>query len=228
MPLTPPLSTKPAHIPVRQSELVLTAYVRPTMFRTLASTHTTWLSTSPSRRRIVRLDLQQVCFAIETVVDEICDTMGWDKLQFRLDNASTEGSRNGNGVMFNRIGLVEMLEQARDSDHWNSATRGCKAGHEARSRDWRSGFWMNGGGKSTVDLMLQDDGTVAMNEGSQDIGDSRASIAMQAAEVLGLDAHDVSPSVPSTDEIGYTGDDRWKPCYLRDRLCGLGSGDRDG
>ena len=54
----------------------------------------------------------QVCFAIETVVDEICETMGWDKMQFRLDNASTEGSRNGNGVMFNRIGLVEMLEQA--------------------------------------------------------------------------------------------------------------------
>ena len=64
---------------------------------------------------------------------------------------------------------------------------------------------MNGGGKSTVDLMLQDDGTVAMNEGSQDIGGSRASIAMQAAEVLGLDAHDVHPSIPSTDEIGYTG-----------------------
>ena len=146
----------------------------------------------------------QVCFAIETVVDEICDTMGWDKMQFRLDNASTEGSRNGNGVMFNRIGLVEMLEQARASDHWNSSLGDAKPGTK-RGRGLAVGFWMNGGGKSTVDLMLQDDGTVAMNEGSQDIGGSRASIAMQAAEVLGLDAHDVSPSVPSTDEIGYTG-----------------------
>ncbi len=146
----------------------------------------------------------QVCFAIETVVDEICDTMGWDKIQFRLDNASKEGTRNGNGVMFNRIGLVEMLEQARDSDHWNSEL-GDPAPGTKRGRGVAVGFWMNGGGKSTVDLMLQDDGTVAMNEGSQDIGGSRASIAMQAAEVLGLDAHDVHPSIPSTDEIGYTG-----------------------
>ncbi len=146
----------------------------------------------------------QVCFAVETVVDEICETMGWDKMQFRLDNASKEGTRNGNGVMFNRIGLVEMLEQARDSDHWNSPL-GEPAPGRKRGRGVGVGFWMNGGGKSTVDLMLQDDGTVAMNEGSQDIGGSRASIAMQAAEVLGLDAHDVHPTIPNTDEIGYTG-----------------------
>ena len=146
----------------------------------------------------------QVCFAIETVVDEICDTKGWDKIQFRLDNASTEGTRNGNGVMFNRIGLIETLEAARDSDHWNSDL-GEPAPGNVRGRGLAVGFWMNGGGKSTVDLMLQDDGTVAMNEGSQDIGGSRASIAMQAAEVLGLAAEDVSPSVPDTDEIGYTG-----------------------
>ena len=42
---------------------------------------------------------------------------------------------------------------------------------------------MNGGGKSSVDLMLQADGRVMMNEGSADIGGTRASIAMQAAEV---------------------------------------------
>ncbi len=146
----------------------------------------------------------QVCFAIETVVDEICDKKGWDKIQFRLDNASTEGSRNGNGVMFNRIGLVETLEATRASDHWNSSL-GEPAPGKVRGRGIATGFWMNGGGKSTVDLMLQDDGTVAMNEGSQDIGGSRASIAMQAAEVFGIAAEDVNPRVPGTDEIGYTG-----------------------
>ncbi len=146
----------------------------------------------------------QVCFAIETVVDEICDTMGWDKIQFRLDNASREGTRNGNGVMFNRIGLIETLEAGRESDHWNSEL-GEPAPGNVRGRGMAVGFWMNGGGKSTVDLMLQDDGTVAMNEGSQDIGGTRASIAMQAAEVLGLAAEDLNPQIPDTDEIGYTG-----------------------
>jgi CO/xanthine dehydrogenase Mo-binding subunit len=64
---------------------------------------------------------------------------------------------------------------------------------------------MNGGGKSTVDLMLQDDGNVVMNEGSADIGGTRASIAMQVAEVLGLAAEDIHPFIPSTDSIGFTG-----------------------
>ncbi len=146
----------------------------------------------------------QVCYAIETVVDEICETKGWDKMQFRLDNASSEGSRNGNGVLFNRIGLVETLESARESDHWNSDL-GTPAPGTVRGRGVATGFWMNGGGKSTADLMLQDDGTVVLNEGSQDIGGTRASIAMQAAEVLGISAEDINPRVPDTDEIGYTG-----------------------
>ena len=64
---------------------------------------------------------------------------------------------------------------------------------------------MNGGGKSTCDLMLQDDGTVTMNEGSADIGGTRTSIAMQAAEVLGIPVEDFHPSIPDTDSIGWTG-----------------------
>ena len=68
-----------------------------------------------------------------------------------------------------------------------------------------TGYWMNGGGPSTCDLMLMDDGIVMMNEGSADIGGTRASIAMQAAEVLGLSAEDIKPTIPDTDSIGYTG-----------------------
>ncbi len=145
----------------------------------------------------------QAAFAIEQVVDEICDQKGWDKLQFRLDNASTEGTRRGDGVMFGSIGLIETLEAARDSDHWNSPL-GEPAPGKLRGRGVASGYWMNGGNKSTVDLMLQDDGSVALNEGSADIGGTRASIAMQAAEVLGLPAEDVHPYIPSTDSIGFT------------------------
>jgi CO/xanthine dehydrogenase Mo-binding subunit len=42
-------------------------------------------------------------------------------------------------------------------------------------------------------------------EGSTDIGGTRASIAMQAAEVLGLRAEDVRPAVVDTSSVGYTG-----------------------
>jgi CO/xanthine dehydrogenase Mo-binding subunit len=146
----------------------------------------------------------QASFAIESVVDEICEEMGFDKIQFRLDNAAREGTRRGDGVQFPRVGLEECLYAARDSEHWNSPLGAAPEG-KARGRGIATAYWMNGGGKSTCDLMLQDDGTVMMNEGSADIGGTRVSIAMQAAEVLGIPVEDIHPSIPDTDSIGFTG-----------------------
>jgi CO/xanthine dehydrogenase Mo-binding subunit len=51
---------------------------------------------------------------------------------------------------------------------------------------------------------LNADGTVNLIEGSTDIGGSRASIAMQLAETLGIGAYDVIPRVGDTDSVGYT------------------------
>lgn len=146
----------------------------------------------------------QAAFAIETVVDEICDQKGWDKIQFRLDNAAKKGTRRGDGVLLEKIGFEESLQAAQKSEHWNSDLEKSKEG-KLRGRGLACGYWMNGGGLSTCDLMLTDDGTVMMNEGSADIGGTRASIAMQAAEVLGLSAEDIKPTIPDTDSIGYTG-----------------------
>ena len=146
----------------------------------------------------------QAAFAIETVVDEICDQKGWDKIQFRLDNAAKKGTRRGDGVLLEKIGFEESLKAAQKSEHWNSDLGKSKEG-KLRGRGLACGYWMNGGGLSTCDLMLTDDGTVMMNEGSADIGGTRASIAMQAAEVLGLSAEDIKPTIPDTDSIGYTG-----------------------
>ncbi|MBG81940.1 MAG: xanthine dehydrogenase family protein molybdopterin-binding subunit [SAR202 cluster bacterium] len=146
----------------------------------------------------------QASFAIETVIDEICEKGGFDKIQFRLENAAKEGTRRGDGVQFIRVGLEECLESAKESDHWKSPIGDAPEG-KARGRGVASAYWMNGGGKSTCDLMLQDDGTVMMNEGSADIGGTRTSIAMQAAEVLGIPIEDFHPSIPDTDSIGFTG-----------------------
>ena len=64
---------------------------------------------------------------------------------------------------------------------------------------------MNGGGKSSATLSINDDGTVSLLEGSADIGGTRSSIAMHVAEVLGLKAEDIIPRIPDTDGVGYTG-----------------------
>jgi rod shape-determining protein MreD len=64
---------------------------------------------------------------------------------------------------------------------------------------------MNGGGPSACTISVSEDGTVVLVEGSTDIGGTRTSSAMQAAEILGIAAEDVRPLVADTDSIGYTG-----------------------
>ena len=145
----------------------------------------------------------QVAFAMESAVDELCAEAGWDSLKFRIDNSSREGTRRGDGVLFGKIGMEEVLEATMTSDHWN-APLGEAASGKKRGRGIASGYWFNIGLKSSANLAVNTDGTVTLVEGSTDIGGSRASMAMHVAEVLGLGAHDVRPSVVDTESVGYT------------------------
>ena len=66
-----------------------------------------------------------------------------------------------------------------------------------------AGFWFNWGGKSSASASVNADGTVNLVEGSTDIGGSRASIAMQLAETLGIPYADIRPQVVGTAGVGY-------------------------
>ncbi len=145
----------------------------------------------------------QVAFAMESAVDELCQEAGWDPLQFRIDNSSREGTRRGDGVLFSKIGMEEVLEATKASDHWNSPL-GEPATGKKRGRGIANGYWFNIGLKSSANLAVNSDGTVVLVEGSTDIGGSRVSMAMHVAEVLGLGAHDIRPSVVDTESVGYT------------------------
>ena len=58
--------------------------------------------------------------------------------------------------------------------------------------------------QSSATVNIHADGTASVVTGSVDIGGSRASMAMIAAEVLGLAVTDVRPVVADTDSIGQT------------------------
>ena len=141
----------------------------------------------------------QAAFACEQVIDELARKLGIDPIAFRLKNAAKEGTRRVDGPVYPRVGFVECLQAAKASDHWNTPLTG-----KSRGRGIAAGFWFNIGGASSCSASVNDDGIVTLVEGSTDIGGSRASIAMQLAETLGIRAEDVRPQVADTDSVGYT------------------------
>ena len=138
-------------------------------------------------------------FGAETVIDEICETLGVDPLDFRLLNGAKEGTRRVTGPRYPRIGCLETVQAAKEHEHYSASLDGPNQG-----RGVAGGFWINGSGPSSAVASVNSDGTVSLVEGSPDIGGTRAAVAMQLAEVLGIAAEDVRPVVGDTDSVGYT------------------------
>ena len=138
-------------------------------------------------------------FAGEQLVDELAERTGIDPLEFRLRNSAQEGTRQINGTPYERIGCQEVLRAAQQHPHYSAPLGGPN-----RGRGVAHGCWCNWGAQSSCTISVNSDGTVNMHTGSVDLSGTRTSLAMQAAEALGLSLQDVRPSVGDTDSIGYT------------------------
>jgi len=138
-------------------------------------------------------------FAVESMIDEFCEQLSIDKIDFRIMNSAKEGTRRANGIVNPRLGAVETQEAAKAHDHWNTPLEG-----ENRGRGVASGFWMNGSGAACATANVNFNGTVNLTIGSMDIGGTRPSAAIQFAEVLGIPAESINPQVGDTDSIGWT------------------------
>ena len=138
--------------------------------------------------------------AVETVIDELAQKLEMDPLEFRLKNAVQEGDRMPNQVPHSRIGCTELEEAMKAHPHYTAPLKGPN-----RGRGVAVGFRFQGGQVSSATINVNSNGTINLITGSVDIGGTRTAVAMQAAEVLGLKAEDVVPTVADTDSVGYTG-----------------------
>ena len=142
-------------------------------------------------------------FACEVVVDELCEKLGMDPLEFRRLNGAREGDRRIDGPPYARIGFLETLAAARQHPHYSAPLSGPHQG-----RGVAAAGWGNGSGRSSASANVNADGTVTLVTGSVDITGTRMTLAMQLAETLGIPIEDVKTTVADTDSTGFA-DGSW-------------------
>jgi CO/xanthine dehydrogenase Mo-binding subunit len=136
-------------------------------------------------------------FAVESTIDLLAAEVGMDPVDFRMINAAREGTRASYGPTYGPIGIGPTLEAVKKHPHM-SAKLGKNQG-----RGMACGFWFNFGGQTCTDLNIGVDGTVNLTVGTVDVGGSRASLSLIAAEELGIPYENVKCNVADTASLGH-------------------------
>ena len=82
----------------------------------------------------------QAIYAVESVVDELCQKLNLDPLEIRIKNAAKKGTKSSYGPTFDDIGLIATLEAAKKHPHYLAPLE------ENQGRGLSCGFWVNFGG----------------------------------------------------------------------------------
>ena len=135
-------------------------------------------------------------FAVESLIDEMCRELGLDPLEVREKNAVKTGDVASYGPKFGSIGLQEVLEAVKSHPNLDVELG------ENQGRGIATGYWFNHSGETSVSLAISEDGTAQVSVGTPDIGGSRASMALMAAETLGIPYDDVRVNVVETGALG--------------------------
>jgi CO/xanthine dehydrogenase Mo-binding subunit len=137
-------------------------------------------------------------FAVESVLDMCAKKIGMDPVELRLKNAAKAGTPMIYGPKLAHGGYIETLEALKEHPAYGEPLG------PNQGRGVASGYWFNGGGESSATIQLNSDGTVLVATGSVDVGGSRASMALMAAETFGVDYSQVRAIVADTASVGYT------------------------
>ncbi|MEM6708266.1 MAG: xanthine dehydrogenase family protein molybdopterin-binding subunit [Pseudomonadota bacterium] len=140
----------------------------------------------------------QSMHAFECLVDELAQKLDVDPIDLRLHNVAEEGTQAPYGPKFGPIGMRACLEAAKAHPNY---TKPLDAGV---GRGVSAAFWFNIGGESSAEVHVNEDGTVTILEGNPDIGGSRASMCLMAAETLGVEYDNVKALITDTQTGGYT------------------------
>jgi 4-hydroxybenzoyl-CoA reductase alpha subunit len=137
-------------------------------------------------------------FGLEIHVDRICEKLGRDPAQWRIENAVEAGSLTANWLKVRTTGLVPCLKAVVEASGWNERFRKLGRG---RGLGIASSAYMCGAGlpiywndmpHSGVQLLLDRSGSVTAFCGASEVGQGSDNVlSVLVAEVLGIDVADV-------------------------------------
>ena len=152
----------------------------------------------------------QAYFALESTVQDLCQQLEMDPIEFRQINAVKGGDPNIMYGRWPRIGLLECLEQIQQHPLWTQREQARQEVPE-ELKGWKIGIgvavggWPGGTEPAAALCRLEQDGTFTVVVGSVDVSGSDASLALIAAEELNLPAEAVHVTHDSTDAMPYSG-----------------------
>ena len=138
-------------------------------------------------------------FALESTMDELAEALGADPLELRRLNASRAGDPMPDNVPLTSVSFDRVLDAIQAHPCWTTPLEGAN-----RGRGLALGMWTVPGGTASSHITLSGDGSVALVLGTVDLSSTRTSLAMVAAELLGIGMQDVRVIVGDTDIVGYS------------------------
>ena len=131
-------------------------------------------------------------FALESAMDDLARALGQDPVDFRLANLRVEGEPDPAGGAWPRTGAAECLEAARPL----LASLGPGAGLAL-------GVWDGYEGGAAAGCRLNSDGSLTVQVGAADISGTHTTLAMIAADALGLPLDRVSVELGDSGTAPY-------------------------
>jgi len=153
----------------------------------------------------------QATFALESAVNELCKELGMDPLEFRKKNVLKEGdpSMDRQHPQWPRIGLLECLEKLEQHPLWKN--RASQKEPPAELKGWKIGYglavggWPGGSEPTSAACRLERDGSFTIVLGTVDLTGSDTTMALIAAEGLGISVDSFSVAHDNTDTMPYSG-----------------------
>ena len=157
----------------------------------------------------------QAAIAHETLIDDLAEELGIDRLELRLRNALRHGDTTGTGqVLEASVGMAPCLEALKPG--WEAALQEAAASNAARSGALRLGvgvgtMWYGIGqtglpNPSAMHVVLNNDGTITLFNGAVDIGQGSTTVIAQiCADAIGVPVESIELVIGDTDRTRDAG-----------------------